>query len=193
MTLACEIQESLVMKRNPEPAEKREPRPSEQEFWLDMFRKMSDVVDGWTRCRNTTCRRQRRCRGDARACRDDGSPSRTHTPEERAKAMHELRIGIEKRKAELAAGAQPVDLKTLRKLRKKARIKARRKAARKQAYAGKPAPMPPQAGDTPAPVAEPPLAPEKLERIDRAGNDYLASLPAKQDRSREPGPRITQL
>ena len=183
------------MKRNPEPAELHEPRPSREEMWLGINRKMSDAVDGWTRCRNTTCRRQRRCRGDGLACRDDGSPRRALTHEERAKASHDLRVAIEKRKAELAAGAQPLDLATSRQLRKKARIKARRKAARKQAYADKAASVAPQADETPAPAAyePPPLSPEKQAQIDRAWNDYVASLPAEKDRERERRPRITQL
>jgi hypothetical protein len=47
---------------------------------------------------------------------------------------------------------------------------------------------------TPAPVAEETqLAPEKLERINRAWNDYVAPLPAEEDKPREPGPRITML
>jgi hypothetical protein len=51
----------------------------------------------------------------------------------------------------------------------------------------------PQRDGTPAPVAEETqLAPEQLERINRACNDYVASLPAE-DKAREPGPRITML
>ena len=51
-----------------------------------------------------------------------------------------------------------------------------------------------QAVDTPAPVAEEtPLAPEKLERINRAWNDYVASQPAEEEQQREAGPRIRML
>jgi hypothetical protein len=188
------------MKRNPKPAEMPEPRPNPEEMWRSINRRMSDAVDGWTRCKNTTCRRQRRCCGDGLACRNDRSLRRSLTHEERAKASHDLRVALEKRKAELAAGAQPLDLATSRQLRKKLRIKARRKAARKQAYADKAAPTAPQAAEPPAPAAyqPPPLSPEQQARIDRAWNDYVASLPKEDatgagDHERERRPRITQL
>jgi hypothetical protein len=42
-------------------------------------------------------------------------------------------------------------------------------------------------------VEETQLAPETQARIDRAWNDYVASQPAEQDTTREPGPRITRL
>jgi hypothetical protein len=201
MTLACAIQESMVMKRNSEPAEKREPRPSEEEFWLGMFRKMSDVVDGWSRCDNRMCRRKKRCCGDAQACRDDGRPARTFTQEERAKAMHDLRIMLERRRAEVAAGAPAMDLKTLRKLRDKERDKARRKGGPAQVDAEKPGMTPQAHGDeASASLAdEPRSSPEVAERINRIWNDYVASLPAEDAKAkdarneREPGPRITLL
>jgi hypothetical protein len=181
---------------------KTEPRPSEQEFWLGIFRKMSDVVDGWKRCDNRTCRRKKRCCGDAQACRDDGRPARTFTQEERAKAMHDLRIMLEKRRAEVAAGAPVMDLKTLRKLRDKERAKARRKSGSAQIDAAKPGMTPQAHGDeAPASLAdEPRPSPEVEERVNRIWNDYVASLPAEDAKGedagkneREPGPRITML
>jgi hypothetical protein len=198
MTLACAIQESMVMKRNPGPAEKTEPRPSEQEMWLGIFRKMSDVVDGWSRCDNRMCRRKRRCCGDAQACRDDGRPARTFTQEESAKAMHDLRMMLEKRIAEVAAGAQPMDVETIRKPRDKERAKARRKGAPARVDGAKPEVTTSQAhgNDRPAPAAEEPRSsPEVAERVNRIWNDYVASLPAEDaaDHEREPGPRITLL
>ncbi|HEV7600709.1 MAG TPA: hypothetical protein VGO49_10695 [Bradyrhizobium sp.] len=109
--------------------------------------------------------------------------------------MSELYKEVKRRSAEFTAGAKPPDLETLRKLRAAARAAALLR--RKSAQAGPATPAtdsPPADGaEPPAPVAEETqLAPEQLERINRARNDYVASLPAE-DKARERGPRITQL
>jgi hypothetical protein len=103
---------------------------------------------------------------------------------------------VKRRCAERAAGVEPPDEETLRKLRDAARAAERRRRESAQAAAAKTAADLPQADgvEPAAPVAEETqLAPEKVERINRAWNDYVASLPAEQDKAREPGPRITQL
>jgi hypothetical protein len=60
---------------------------------------------------------------------------------------------------------------------------------------------PPDDEPLPAVAEETQLSPEKQERINRAWNNYVASLPAQgaetaedaDEHRREPGPRITQL
>jgi hypothetical protein len=185
------------MKHVPDQRQKPEPRLTWAEFSRRIYRRASDLADGWKRCDNRLCRRSKQCRGDGPAfkCTDDGGPARTFSQEERAKAMSELYREVKRRSAEFAAGAKPADPETLRKLRDKARRAARRRRESAQAAATRAAPSPPAHGAEAAVVAaeETQLAPEKQERINRACNEHVASLPAEQDKKREPGPRITRL
>jgi hypothetical protein len=110
--------------------------------------------------------------------------------------MSELYKEVKKRCAEFAAGAEPPDEETLRKLRDEARAAARRRRKPARAAAAKTAAPSPQTdgAEAPTPIVEQTqVAPQKLERINRAGNDDVASLPAEQDKKREPRPRITML
>jgi hypothetical protein len=110
--------------------------------------------------------------------------------------MSDLYKAVKNRRAELVAGAEPTQEETPPKLHYTARAAARRRRKSAQALAAKTAAPSPQIHhDEPQPpVAEQTqLAPQKLERINRAGNDDVASLPAEQDRARKPGPRITML
>jgi hypothetical protein len=166
-------------------------------------RRLSDLCEGWTRCDNRSCRRWKQCCGEGPdfKCTDDGRPRRTVSPEEKAKVMSDLYKEVKRRSAEFAAGVQPPDEETLRKLRDAARAAERRRLKSAQAGAATPAADSPQAdgAEPPAPVAEETqLSPEQQARIDRAWNDYVASLPAEEaeeadERKRERRPRITQL
>jgi hypothetical protein len=96
----------------------------------------------------------------------------------------------------LRGGIAPPDPKTSRKLRDEPRAVPRRRRKPARAAAATLATDSPQADDAELAVPateETPLAPEKQERINRAWNDYVASLPAEQDRERERGPRIRVL
>jgi hypothetical protein len=100
---------------------------------------------------------------------------------------------------------EPEELKLM--MRKQAADKKARKNAARQAEAAKASiPAPAQtslqnagnADSAAAAYVPPQLSPEKIERINRIWNDYVASLPAEgaedaDDRKRELGPRITML
>jgi hypothetical protein len=185
------------MKHLPDHAQQPERPQSLDELRCRLNRRLSDLCEGWARCDHRLCKRWKQCCGEGPDfhCTDDGRPPRTVSPEETAKLMSDFYKEVKRRCAERAAGVEPPDEETLHKLRDEARAAERRRRESAQADAAKTAADLPQADgvEPAAPVAEETqLAPEKLERINRAWNDYVASSPAE-DKQREPGPRITQL
>jgi hypothetical protein len=193
------------MKRVPVSAQDPDRPQSLEELRCRLNRRVSDFRDGWKGCDNPECRRERQCRGEGPdfKCTNDGRPRRTLSPEESAKVRSDLYKAIKARRAELAAGVQPPDAETPRQLREEPRAAARRGRKSARALAAKTvAPSPQVHRDEPPtpPAEETQLAPEKQVRIDRAWNDYVASLPAEDaetedadERTRERRPRITQL
>jgi hypothetical protein len=201
MTLGLK-EESRPMTYIPDSAQQAERPQNLEELRSRLNRRLSDLRDGWSRCDNRRCRREKQCFGEGPdfKCTDDGRLPRAFSPEERAKVVSNLYKEVKRRRAEFAAGVQPPDEETLRRMRDEMRAAARRERESAQAAATTPATDPLHAdGAEPPPVAEErPLAPEKQARINRAWNDYVASLPAEgaedaDERKREPGPRITQL
>jgi hypothetical protein len=185
--------ESYAMKHVPDRTQDPERPRSLEELRCRLNRRRSDLIDGWRRCANPLCRREKQCCGESPdlKCADDGSPPRTFSREETAKVMSDLYKEVKRRCAEYAAGAEPPDPETLRKLRDKARAAARRRRKSAQAGAAKTAAQAAQVAEPPSPVAEETqLAPEKQERTNRAWNDTMASLPAEQESDREPPPRF---
>jgi hypothetical protein len=186
------------MKHVPVSAQDPDRPQSLEELRCRLNRRLSDFRDGWTRCDHQLCRRRKQCCGDGPdfKCTDDGTPRRTLSGEEQAKVRSDLYKEVKRRRAEYAAGTEPPDPETPRKLRDEPRAVTRRRRKPAQAAAAKTAADSPQAheAEPPAPVVEQtPLSPEKQERIDRAWNEHVASQPAERDKAREPGPRITQL
>jgi hypothetical protein len=182
--------ESYVMKHVPDSAQKSERPTSLAELRRNLNRRMSDLHDGWKRCDNQRCKRRKQCCGEGPdfKCSHDGSPQRTLSREETAQVMSNLYREVKRRVAEFAAGAKPPDEETLRKPHDKARVAALRRL--RSAQAGRATPVM-QTAQEPLPAAEATqLAPEKMERINRAWNDAVASSPAEQDSEREPPPRI---
>jgi hypothetical protein len=194
-------QESSPMKHVPDHAQQPERPQSLEELRCRLNRRLSNLREGWTRCDNRSCRRWKQCCGEGPVfkCTDDGRPRRTLSEEEKAKALSDLYKEVKRRCAERAAGVQPPDEKTLRKLRDAAR--RRRESA--QAGAATPPTDSPRTDGEELPVLvaeETQLSPEKQERINRAWNDYIASLSPEDaetegadERKRERRPRITQL
>jgi hypothetical protein len=187
------------MEHIPDHAHQPERPQSLEELRCRLNRRLSDFREGWTRCDNRSCRRWKQCCGEGPVfkCTDDGRPRRTLSAEEKAKAKSDLYKEVKKRSAEFAAGTEPPDEETLRKLRDEARAAVRRTRESAQAGAATSATDSPQAdgGEPPALAEEMQLAPEKQERINLAWNDYVASLPAEDadERKRERRPRITML
>ena len=147
------------------------------ELNLKIERLVAESLEAWPSCDNLRCRRAKRCASPDRECiarwRESLPPL---SPEEAEARMNDFRIELDARKR---LGGESVTKEQLTEA-------IREERARRG--------MPPQGDDTPAPVAaETQLAPEKQERISRAWNDYVASLPAEEDKKRKPGPRITQL
>jgi hypothetical protein len=150
-----------------------------EQLGLKIQRLVAESLEAWPTCDNMRCRRAKRCASEDRECIAKWQESLPPISPEEAKArLEDFRMELEVRKR---LGGGSVTAEQL------AEAIRKEKAARLAA-------MPPQAGDTAAPVAEETqLAPEKQARIDRAWNDYVASLPAEEDKPRERGPRITQL
>jgi hypothetical protein len=186
------------MKHLPDHAQQPERPQSLDELRCRLNRRLSDLCEGWARCDHRLCKRWKQCCGEGPdfKCTDDGRPPRTFSPEETAKAMSDFYKEVKRRCAERAAGVEPPDEETLHKLRDEARAAERRRRESAQGGAAETAADARQAhgAESAAPVVEETqLAPEKVERINRASNDDEQSLPAAKDKAREQGPRITQL
>jgi hypothetical protein len=208
MTLALK---EATMNREPTPEQRTEfeaDKRTRAEKDLALNRKMSTLMHGWKRCGNRVCRRAHRCAGFPLRCVVKHK-ERQLTPEQRANAKHRFKLALDKRRAEFAAGAKPMKPEEIKlMMRKRAAEKKRKRAARRAEALRQPppaaAPIPPQGAgnvDSAAAYEPPPLSPEKVERINRIWNDYVASLPAVDAEAtedagktkREPGPRITML
>ena len=158
--------------------EQQSPPEDIERFRIELAHKldrlMADAIEGWRSCDNVQCRRAKRCASEDRECIAKWQKSRPPvSPEQERRAMHELKQALE---AGMAGLPMPWE--------------AEPAAATAADHSSQ------GSGDdkAPAPVAEEPqLSPEKAAQIDRIWNDYVASLPAEQDRTRERGPRITQL
>jgi hypothetical protein len=192
--------ESYAMKHVPFSTQDPDRPQSLDELRRRLNRRLSNFREGWRRCDRPLCRRVKQCCGEGPdfTCTDDGTPRRTPSPEERAKAISDLYKEVKRRSAERAAGAEPAQAETPQKLRDEPRAVTRRRRRRKSApvRATKRAAESPQADGaeaTPPVVEEKQLAPEQQARIDRAWNDYVAEQRAEQDSARERRPRITQL
>jgi hypothetical protein len=165
-----------VMKAKPK--QQDEPFDAER-FRIELAHKLdrlvADSIEGWRRCDNEKCRRVRSCASDGFECLAKWRESRPPvSPEEAQGQASELKRDLDAYRAGLPLPEQPEPAKTRR----------RKKPAS--------TPATPAEGDDRAPTpvaAQPELAPEKQERIDRAWNEYVK----EQDRARAPGPRITQL
>jgi hypothetical protein len=145
------------------------------ELALDIERFIAQSLEFWTTCENSLCRRAKRCASRDCECIAKWQESLPPLSPEEAKAhLTDFRIALDVR---MRLGGETVTAEQL------AEAIRQEKAARRAA-------MPLQESDLPASVVEgTKLAPEKPDRINRAGNDCVA----EQDRAREPGPRITQL
>jgi hypothetical protein len=156
-----------------------------EELNLKIERLVAESLEAWSTCDNVRCRRAKRCASQDRECiakwRESLPPV---SPEEAEQRLRDFRRALDAGIAGL-----PLDEPA-----KPAQVKKRRgnKAAATATNNSTP-------GDNdrevPAPAAyePPPLSPEKAERIDRTWNDYVASLPAEEDKPRERRPRITML
>jgi hypothetical protein len=158
--------------------EQQSPPEDIERFRLELARKLdrlvAEAIDGWSTCENTLCRRKRRCASRHRKCiarRRESLPPLS--PEQVKAGMEDLKLSLDVR----------------RRLGENVTLEEFEEAIAKE-QAARRAAMPPQAAESPAPVAEQPqLAPETQARIDRAWNEYVK----EQDSAREPGPRIRQL
>jgi hypothetical protein len=157
--------------------DQEEPFDAER-FRLELARKLdrlvAEAIEGWSTCENPRCRRAKRCASPRRECIAKWQKSRPPlSPEQIAKGVQDLKLSIDVR-MRLGEGATAAQIE---------KAIHEEKAARRAA-------MPPRDRELLPPVAEQtPLAPEKVERIDRAWKDDVG----EQDRARERRPRITQL
>jgi hypothetical protein len=173
MTLGPTKEHAMKAKREQQsPPEDRE--RFRRELDLKIQRLLAESLEAWPTCDNKRCRRNKRCASDDRECIAKWRASLPPlSPEEAEARMEDLRIELIVRKR-LGAGHIAAEQLT---------EAIREEKARRAAIWA-------QIGEPPAPVAEEPkLAPEQQARIDRACNDTVK----EQDRTREPGPRITQL
>jgi hypothetical protein len=158
-----------------------------EQLSLKIQRLVAESLEAWSTCDNLRCRRDRRCASRNRECiaKSQQSPSPL-SPEEAQARLRDFKIELEVR---IRLSGQSVTAEQLT------------EAIRKEQAARRAAMPPPDDEPLPAVAEETQLSPEKQERINRAWNNYVASLPAQgaetaedaDERRREPGPRITQL
>jgi hypothetical protein len=136
----------------------------------DIERFIANSLQLWAACENTVCRRARHCAGRDFECVAKWSESLPpRSPEQERAHLIEFQKALAVR------------------IRLGENVTAEQLA---EAIDRENAAMPPQDSGMPAPVVEgTQLAPEQQQRIDRALNGTVK----EQDRTREPGPRITQL
>ena len=134
------------MKHVPVSAQDPDRPQSLEELRCRLNRRLSDFRDGWRRCDKPLCRRRMQCCGEGPdfKCTDDGTPRRTRSPEEKAKAISDLYKEVKRRCAERAAGAEPTQEETPPKLHYTARAAARRRRKSARALAAKAAADSPQ-------------------------------------------------
>jgi hypothetical protein len=127
------------MKHVPDRAQEPERPRSLEELRCRLNRRLSDFSEGWKRCDNGLCRRWKQCCGEGPdfTCTDDGTPRRVRSPEERAKAISDLYKEVKRRCTEHAAGAEPTQEETPRKLRDEPRAVTRRRRKPARALAAK--------------------------------------------------------
>jgi hypothetical protein len=144
------------------------------ELALEIERFIAEHLQAWASCENGLCRRAKRCASPDCECIAKWHESLPPLSPEEAKAhLTDFKIALAERIRLGETGTAEQLTEAIR----------NENAARRAA-------IPLQESDMPAPVVEgTKLAPETQERIERAGNDTVK----EQDRTREPGPRITQL
>jgi hypothetical protein len=166
--------------------EQQSPPEDIERFRVELARKLdrlvADTIRGWRRCDNMQCRRAKRCASDGFECIAKWQKSRSPvSPEQAQRGADELKRALEARMAGLPMPWEAEPAKKPR--RKNAAATATDNSTRGNGD-----------DEAPAPAAyEPPLSPEKAERIDRIWNDYVASLPPEEDKQREPRTRISML
>jgi hypothetical protein len=157
-----------------------------KELGLKIQRLVAESLEGWSTCDNLRCRRAKRCASQDYECivkwREALPPL---SPEQAAQRLADFRRDLLARQAGLPLGESA----------KLDRAKKQRENKLASTPANSSAQGDDDRGASAAVAKETQLAPEKVERINRIWNDYVASLPAEdaEDHEREPGPRITML
>jgi hypothetical protein len=152
-----------------------------KELGLKIQRLVAESLEAWPTCENMRCRRAKRCVSEDRECIAKWQESLPPiSPEEAKQRLADFKRELDMRRAGLPLDKPPQA--------KKPRGKAAASTADNSTQDS-------GSDKAPAPAAyePPPLSPEKQAQIDRAWNDYVASLPAEEDKPRERRPRITQL
>jgi hypothetical protein len=180
MTLAQTKEHAMKGKR-----EQQSPEDIER-FRIELAQKLdrlvADAIEAWRRCDNMKCRRAKRCAGDDFECIAKLQKSRPPvSPEQAQRGAEELKRALEARMAGLPMPweAEPAKQPRAKKVATTTSNSTQGEGDDK--------------AQAPAAYAPLPLSPEKQAEIDRAWNDYVASLPAEKDKPRERRPRITQL
>ena len=75
--------------------------------WRRIYHVMGDAIEGWRTCSVRACRRYRRCSSDSFACiqKKRRENAGRMTPEEQSQSMHEFRLMLDARLAELRGQA----------------------------------------------------------------------------------------
>jgi hypothetical protein len=181
MTLGPKQEHAMTLKPRQQ-AEPFDAARSRKELGLRIQRLVAESIEGWPTCENKQCRRAKRCASRKYECIAKWQKSLPLlSPEETAQRLADFRRDVLARKAGLPLGEQPIKLVQANKPRGN---RSASSTAKRQVQRGNDC-------EAPVPVAEETqLAPEKVERINRARNDDVAPLPAVQDSEREPPPRI---
>jgi hypothetical protein len=198
MTLARMKENAMNVTPKPEQQARYEAEKKRRaEFELSINRKMNNLLGGWRRCGHRSCRRAHQCVGLPLKCHVKRKPRPPLTPEQRSRASHSLRIALDKRRAELAAGAKPMSLEEFKQLCREKKCAAKgRKRERLAAGTATPAVIAPSSrgADAPATAREVPRPlPQVKEEPAPASPAHAAALPGDSRESPRPGARVRSL
>jgi hypothetical protein len=168
----------MSMKAKPEQPTSEEMAQFREELDRKLQRLVGESLEAWSSCENVACRRARRCASEKRECIAKWQASLPPlSPEESEQRMNAFRRDLKARIAGLPIGEAENEPKRSKPPATDANCTGVGESQEKTAAQV---------------LTEPQLSPEKQARIDKAWNDYVASQ-GKEDRAREPGPRITLL
>jgi hypothetical protein len=94
--------------------QEQERKREKEAIWRKINRTIGDAIEGWRSCSVRACRRSQRCSSDSFAClaKKRRENAGRMTPEEQSQSMHELRLMLDARRAELrwqARGEEAAD------------------------------------------------------------------------------------
>jgi len=106
--LAYSTRQEISMTPEERQLEAQQRQREKDAIWRGIYHVMGDAIEGWRSCSVKACRRNRKCSSDSFACLEKKRRENEGrmTPEEQAQSMHELRLMVDARLAELRGQAR---------------------------------------------------------------------------------------